>query len=56
MGTRTPDSIHRFDSLTFDAFTKGLVDRFRAALPEPWRMDGDYEMWFPCPSDGFGTP
>ena len=50
VGTRTPDSIHRFDSLTFDAFTKGLVDRFRAALPEPWRMDGDYEMWFPSPS------
>lgn len=51
VGTRTPDSIHRFESLTFDAFTKGLVDRFRAALPEPWRIVGDYEVWFPSRSE-----
>ncbi|WP_419552852.1 UvrD-helicase domain-containing protein [Candidatus Poriferisodalis sp.] len=44
VGARTPDSTHRFDSLTFDAFTKGLVDRFRSALPEPWRIEGDYEI------------
>lgn len=44
---RTPDSVHRFDSLTFDAFTKGLVDRFRAALPEPWTMRGDYQVNYP---------
>ena len=48
---RTPDSIHRFDSLTFDAFTKSLVDRFRAALPEPWRIGGDYEVWLPRRSE-----
>lgn len=47
VNARTPESNHRFDSLTFDAFTKGLVDRFRAALPEPWRMGCDYEVWFP---------
>ena len=51
VGARTPESIHRFESLTFDAFTKGLVDRFRAALPEPWRMGGDYEVWFPSRSE-----
>ena len=51
VGTRTPDSIHRFESLTFDAFTKGLVDRFRAALPGPWRIVGDYEVWFPRRSE-----
>lgn len=27
----------RFDSPTFDAFAKGLVDRFGQALPERWR-------------------
>jgi superfamily I DNA/RNA helicase len=26
----------RFDSLTFDAFSKQLLDRFWRALPEPW--------------------
>jgi len=49
VAARTPDSIRRFDSLTFDAFTKGLVDRFRAALPELWRIGGDYEVWAPIP-------
>ena len=48
---RTPDSIHRFDSLTFDAFTKGLVDRFRAALPEPWTLRGDYQVNYPHQSE-----
>lgn len=41
---RMPESAHRFDSLTFDAFTKSLVDRFRAALPGPWRIGRDYEI------------
>ena len=44
---RTPHSVHRFDSLTFDAFTKGLVDRFRAALPEPWTLREGYQVSFP---------
>jgi len=34
----------RFDSLTFDAFAKGLVDRFGQALPERWRPRPDYEI------------
>jgi superfamily I DNA/RNA helicase len=28
--TRCPDHAHRLTSMTFDAFAKGLVDRFRA--------------------------
>jgi superfamily I DNA/RNA helicase len=37
----------RFDSMTFDAFAKGLVDRFGQALPERWRPSPDYEIIFP---------
>lgn len=35
----------RFDSLTFDAFAKGLVDRFGQTLPERWRPRPDYEIF-----------
>lgn len=36
----------RLDSLTFDAFAKGLLDRFGHALPDRWRPRPDYEiMW-----------
>lgn len=35
----------RFDSLTFDAFSKGLLDRFFQALPEIWRSTGNYEIY-----------
>ena len=41
----------RFVSLTFDAFTKGLVDRFSAALPEPWRPTRPYEIIRPSRRD-----
>jgi superfamily I DNA/RNA helicase len=37
----------RFDSMTFDAFAKGLVDRFGQALPERWRPRPDYAIMFP---------
>lgn len=37
----------RFTSLTFDAFTKGLVDRFQAVLPETWRPSRPYDIAFP---------
>ncbi|MHB1563266.1 MAG: UvrD-helicase domain-containing protein [Leptospirillum sp.] len=37
----------RLDSLTFDAFAKGLLDRFGQALPERWRPKPDYEIMFP---------
>lgn len=36
----------RFDSLTFDAFAKGLVDRFRRGIPSAWRPSGNYRINF----------
>jgi superfamily I DNA/RNA helicase len=36
-----PEHAYRFDSLTFDAFAKSLVDRFGQALPERWRPRPD---------------
>ena len=41
----------RFDSLTFDAFAKGLIDRFGQALPDRWRPQPDYEIIFPNDRD-----
>ncbi len=34
----------RLDSLTFEAFAKGLVDRFGQALPDRWRPRPDCEI------------
>ncbi|MGH8348933.1 MAG: UvrD-helicase domain-containing protein [Pseudomonas sp.] len=42
-----PELAARFSSLTFDAFTKSLVDRFQAAIPEHWRPTRPYEICFP---------
>jgi len=42
-----PDLAVRFDSLTFDAFSKHLLDRFHKALPKKWRIREDYEILFP---------
>lgn len=39
-----PDQAGRFDSLTFDAFAKSLLDRFGQALPDCWRPSPDYEI------------
>ncbi|MFJ6531753.1 UvrD-helicase domain-containing protein [Microbacterium sp. NPDC091662] len=36
---RLPDYAPRFTSMTFDAFTKMIVDRFSALLPAPWTLD-----------------
>ena len=36
----------RFVSLTFDAFAKGLLDRFYLALVDEWRPSSDYEILF----------
>lgn len=41
----------RFDSMTFDAFAKGLLDRFGQTLPEHWRPRPDYELVFPSERD-----
>ena len=34
----------RFSSMTYDAFAKRLLDRFRLALPVDWQPDKDYEV------------
>lgn len=39
-----PDHAYRFDSLTFDAFAKSLIDRFGQALPDRWRPRPDYKV------------
>ena len=38
---------NRFTSLTFDAFTKSLVDRFLSAIPADWRPTRPYDIAFP---------
>lgn len=43
----SPEFAARFDSFTFDAFTKNLVDRFRDALPEIWQPSKPYKVAFP---------
>lgn len=56
LATRVRQRCHRshaerFDSMTFDAFAKGLIDRFGQALPERWRPRPDYEIIFPGDRD-----
>lgn len=46
VAVRVPDQADRFVSMTFDAFTKGMVDRFAAALPEDWRLTDGYDIEF----------
>ncbi|MBE7638238.1 UvrD-helicase domain-containing protein [Sneathiella sp. P13V-1] len=41
----------RFDSLTFDAFTKSMLDRFRKAIPDPWMPPRDYQLIMPKRQD-----
>jgi superfamily I DNA/RNA helicase len=42
-----PELANRFTSLTFDAFTKSLVDRFLNAIPADWRPTRPYDIAFP---------
>jgi superfamily I DNA/RNA helicase len=58
-----PEHAVRFDSLTFDAFAKGLIDRFGQILPTHWRPHPHYELIFPIERDyreflqrGVGAP
>lgn len=46
-----PRQARRLDSLTFDAFTKLLVDRFKRGLRHPYRLDHGYDLWFPKARD-----
>lgn len=41
-----PELADRFDSMTFDAFAKSILDRFRNGLSEIWRPTEDYEIDF----------
>lgn len=41
----------RFDSMTFDAFTKHLLDQFRTAIPLPYTPPADYRIVFPVRGD-----
>lgn len=34
----------RFDSMTFDAFSKMIVDNYMDVLPREYRLDGNYEI------------
>ena len=43
----SPDMARRFDSMTFDAFTKSLVDRFGPAIPAPYKPAPTYSISFP---------
>src|SRR5688572_11084346 len=42
-----PEVGRRFDSMTFDAFAKSLVDRFGQALSDEWRSTPNYGIDFP---------
>ena len=42
-----PELASRFTSLTFDAFTKGLVDRFSLAIPAPLATGSPYDICVP---------
>jgi superfamily I DNA/RNA helicase len=46
-----PEQARRFDSLTFDAFTKSMLDRFRQAIPDPWMPPMDYQIIMPKRQD-----
>jgi DNA helicase-2/ATP-dependent DNA helicase PcrA len=41
---RCAEDSYRFDSLTFDAFVKTILDRFRDSLPLAFRLSKNYEI------------
>jgi len=46
-----PEQARRFNSFTFDAFAKSLVDRFRSAIPDPFSPPIDYQIVMPTRRD-----
>ncbi|MEU4603504.1 ATP-dependent helicase [Kribbella sp. NPDC023972] len=44
--TRLPEHVDRFTSMTFDSFTKSIVDRFKDLLPPAWAISGTYRIGF----------
>ncbi|MFD4953471.1 UvrD-helicase domain-containing protein [Streptomyces sp. NPDC058451] len=51
VAARAPEHASRFASMTFDAFTKTLVDRFAPALPPDWRIADGYDVSFASNSE-----
>lgn len=49
VGARCENGADRFDSMTLDAFSKSIVDRFRMALSAEWRPDGLYQPLLALP-------
>jgi len=45
------EQARRFNSYTFDAFAKSLVDRFRAAIPDPYSPPANYRIVIPRRQD-----
>lgn len=45
------EQARRFNSMTFDAFTKQLLDRFRLGIPYPHCPAADYKIIFPSTND-----
>ena len=45
------EQARRFNSFTFDAFAKNLLDRFRLAVPEPFSPPANYRIVFPARGD-----
>ena len=45
------EQARRFHSMTFDAFTKNMLDRFRLAVPDPYRPPAGYSIAFPSKRD-----
>lgn len=43
----SPEQARRFESFTYDGFTKFLLDRFRLAIPKPYTPPADYSIYFP---------
>lgn len=55
---RSPEYAYRFISMTFDAFTKSILDRFRKALPSELCPRSDYQIFFgklPVSNEEIGT-
>jgi superfamily I DNA/RNA helicase len=43
---RLPEHASRFTSMTFDAFTKSIVDRFTRLIPQEWVFNESYRIGF----------
>lgn len=43
---RLPEHADRFSSMTFDAFTKSIIDQFKNLLPPAWALRQSYKIGF----------